>query len=199
MHVYIIYAHPSKESFTYKVLNEFTRGLADAGHTFIINDLYAINFQAAMDTAQYKRESRRDEHAPVPPDVQREHDNINKADALVFIYPLWWSDCPAIMKGWFDRVWAAGYAYSYETGVIAHSKINIKKALVICPAGHTTEDLEKIGIAESMRKIMLYDRLLGVGVKEATMEILGGQVTNDETIRKKNLERAYVLGREMFR
>jgi NAD(P)H dehydrogenase (quinone) len=57
------------------------------------------------------------------------------------------------------------------------------------------EHLEEIGIAESMRRIMLNDRLLGVGVKEAHMEILGGMVGNDPAVRRRNLERAYELGR----
>ena len=49
---------------------------------------------------------------------------------------------------------------------------------------------------ESMRKIFVNDRLLGVGVKEARMEILGGQVWNREELRRRNLETAFWLGRE---
>ena len=46
-----------------------------------------------------------------------------------------------------------------------------------------------------MRRVMLNDRLLGVGVKQAQMEILGGMVENDPITRQRNLERAYQLGR----
>ena len=55
--------------------------------------------------------------------------------------------------------------------------------------------LEEIGIAGSMRRIMLDDRLLGVGVKQAHMEILGGMMPLDDTYRKQNLQRAYELGK----
>jgi NAD(P)H dehydrogenase (quinone) len=127
--------------------------------------------------------------------VEAEQEKINKADALVFIYPVWWSDCPARLKGWFDRVFTYGYAYQYESSEHFRSKIFIEKALVLCPAGHTAEHLEVIGIAESMRCIMLKDRLLGVGVKEARMEILGGMTPADEAVRKNNLKRAYELGK----
>jgi hypothetical protein len=48
-----------------------------------------------------------------------------------------------------------------------------------------------------MRKIFVNDKLLGVGVKEARMEILGGQVWNREDLRNRNLETAYRLGREL--
>jgi NAD(P)H dehydrogenase (quinone) len=196
MHVYIVFAHPSHQSFSYAVLQAFTRGLSEAGHTFDIADLYAMNFVGDMDTAQYQREVGLVPTAPVPPDVKREHESIDKADALVFIYPLWWSDCPAKLKGWFDRVWTFGYAYVYDDDGAHTSTISLDKALVICSAGHTAEHLEEIGIAESMRNIMLHDRLLGVGAKQANMEILGGMMPHDNTYRQTNLERAYLLGEE---
>jgi NAD(P)H dehydrogenase (quinone) len=73
--------------------------------------------------------------------------------------------------------------------------MSIEKALVICSAGHTAAHLEEIGIAGSMRRLMLNDRLLGVGVKQAHMEILGGMMPLDDTYREENLHRAYELGR----
>jgi NAD(P)H dehydrogenase (quinone) len=196
MHLYIVFAHPRHSSFTFQVLCAFIRGLEKASHSYEIGDLYAINFQADLDAEQYARETGMNPDAPVPADVKMEQEKIESADALVFIYPVWWSDCPAKLKGWFDRVWTLGYAYSYQNGEHASSKIHIQKALVICPAGHPVDYLEKIGIAESMRQVMVQDRLLGVGIKSANMEILGGMVANDDAIRQKNLERAYQLGLE---
>jgi NAD(P)H dehydrogenase (quinone) len=55
--------------------------------------------------------------------------------------------------------------------------------------------LEEIGLAGSMRRLMLIDRLLGVGVKRAYMEILGGMMPLDDTHREENLRRAYELGK----
>jgi NAD(P)H dehydrogenase (quinone) len=197
MHVYVVFAHPSKHSFTWEVLGAFTRGLQDAGHSFEIGDLYEMGFQSDMGLTQYEREVGGDPDAPVPEDVQLEQAKIDRADGLVFVYPVWWSDCPAKLKGWFDRVLTFGYAYDYADDGEHVSRMSVEKALVLCPAGHPVEHLEEIGIAESMRRVMLSDRLLGVGVKEATMEILGGMVENDVAIRERNLERAYQLGKEL--
>ena len=198
MKIYIVFAHPSKESFTFAVLESFIKGLKDAGHTYEIGDLYEMNFKADMNPAEYNRETSFDAEAPLSGDIKAEQEKIDRADALVFIYPVWWSDCPAILKGWFDRVWSYGYAYCYdETGQHFSSKLNINGALVICPAGHTETYLEEKGIAQSMRRIMLNDRLLGIGIKKAKMEILGGQVLNDETIRNRNLKRAYLFGKNL--
>lgn len=196
MHVYVVFAHPSRESFTRHVLDAFTRGLSDAGHTVEIGDLYAMGFRADMDLPQYKRETGGNPEAPVPEDVTTEQAKLQRAEGLAFVYPVWWSDCPAKLKGWFDRVWTYGYAYVYDEGEHLTSRISIQKALVLCPAGHTVEHLEEIGIAESMRRIMVHDRLLGVGVKEASMEILGGMTFDQGHMREQNLTRAYDLGRQ---
>jgi NAD(P)H dehydrogenase (quinone) len=195
MHVYIVFAHPSQSSFSRSVLEVFTRGLREAGHWYEVNDLYETGFQSELAEDQYHRELGLDPGAPVPADVAQEQAKIDAADALAFIYPLWWSDCPAKLKGWFDRVLTYGYAYFYDQDEQRSSQISIEKALVLCSAGHTVEHLEETGIAESMRRIMLYDRLLGVGVKTAQMEILGGMMPGDDTYRRENLSRAYELGR----
>jgi NAD(P)H dehydrogenase (quinone) len=94
-------------------------------------------------------------------------------------------------------VWSYGYAYIYEKeGAHATSNIDVAKALVICPAGNTRKQLEDTGIAESMRRVMIDDRLLGAGIKEARMEILDGMTTGGPKQREKNLEKAYQLGKE---
>jgi NAD(P)H dehydrogenase (quinone) len=195
MHVYVIFAHPSQRSFSRSVLDAFTHGLADAGHTHDVADLYAAGFQSEMDEAHYLREVSGDHGLPVPADVAAEQAKIDRADGLAFIYPLWWSDCPAKLKGWFDRVLTCGYAYLYDTAGERGTRMSIEKALVICSAGHTAEHLEETGIAASMRRIMLEDRLLGVGVKQARLEILGGMMPLDDSHREENLRRAYELGR----
>jgi NAD(P)H dehydrogenase (quinone) len=198
MHVYIVYAHPAKRSFTREVLEAFQRGLTDSGHTFETGELYAIDFRTDMDEAEYMREVSGFPDAPVPADVAEEHRKIERADGLAFIYPLWWSECPAKLKGWFDRVWSYGYAYFYDESEQRHTHIDIDKAIVICPAGHTAEHLEDTGIAESMRRIMLNDRLLGVGVKEVSLHILGGMMPGDDTFRQANLNKAYELGKLLW-
>jgi len=162
-----------KMFFSKEVLRAFTEGLREAGHTYEVGDLYKMGFKSKMDSEQHYREVGLDPDAPLPKDVIREQEKVDRADVLAFIYPVWWSDCPAKLKGWFDRVWTYGYAYYYNKNGERQTRIAVKKAVVICSAGHTLDYLEEVGIAESMRRIMLYDRLIGVGVKEAKMEFLG--------------------------
>jgi NAD(P)H dehydrogenase (quinone) len=195
MHVYIVYAHPSDESFTHAVLSEFVRGLKEAGHSVEICDLYAIGFKATLSRDEYKREVGSDPDSPVADDVQTQHIQIDQADALAFVYPLWWGDCPAQLKGWFDRVLAYGYAYTYEDGKFL-PRLQTSKALVVCTAGDAVETLEANGVAPSMRSVMLDNRLRGSGVKNAELVILGGTALGGEETRARNLETAYRLGKE---
>lgn len=198
MHIYIVLAHPSRKSFSRSVLDAFTRGLEEAGHSYEVADLYEMGFPSEMDEAQYLRETSGDPDLPVPADVEGEQARIDRADGLAFIYPVWWSDCPAKLKGWFDRVLTCGYAYLYDTKGARSTRMSIEKALVLCSAGHTVAHLEETGIADSMRRIMLNDRLLGVGVRQARLEILGGMMPLDDTCRERNLRRAYELGRDFW-
>lgn len=195
MHIYAVVAHPSKHSFTWQVLRSFERGLRESGHSIQIADLYAMDFETDMDLTQYEREMGDDPDAPVPPDVKREQDNIAAADAVVFVYPVWWSDCPAKLKGWFDRVLTHGYAYRRGGWGDRRKPLAVERVLVLCPAGQTREGLERQGIAQSMRTIMLGDRVSSLGATEASMEILGGTTDGGEATRQRHLEYAFELGK----
>ena len=105
MKVFIIYCHPSHNSLTREVRDSFIDGLKSAGHTFILSDLYAMNFNASMSEDEYLREGFYRRELPLPPDVQAEHEKINACDAIAFIYPVFWTEAPAKLTGWFDRVW----------------------------------------------------------------------------------------------
>ena len=55
-------------------------------------------------------------------DIKVEINKLEKADYVILIFPLWWGSCPAIMKGWFDRILVNGFAYdddkSFGTGTL---------------------------------------------------------------------------------
>ena len=107
MHAYIVFAHPTRSSFTGAVLEALCRGLDEAGHTFEVGDLYTMDFRSDMTLSEYQRETnvRRDRaRSPLPDDVAEEHARIGRADGVAFVFPVWWSDCSAKLKGWFDRV-----------------------------------------------------------------------------------------------
>jgi len=191
MNILIVYAHPSEQSFTSQVLAQLRKGLEGANHQVTIVDLYEIGFQTDMSPDEYMREGFANTSFSISLDVQEQHKLLDQADAVIFLYPVWWSDCPAKLKGWFDRVYSAGYAYS-KTEEPRGMK-TISKGLVICTAGHSNQVLEESGIAESMRKVMLQDRLAD-RFAQKEMVILGGTLEGEE-VKQKWLEEAYRIGR----
>ncbi|MDR0285657.1 MAG: NAD(P)H-dependent oxidoreductase [Propionibacteriaceae bacterium] len=199
MRVHIVYAHPTHTSFTGAILAEFTRGLADAGHEHTLSDLYAMGFDPVLDADQYARESAWARDAPVPPVVAAEQAKLDAAAVWAFVYPVWWCDCPAILKGWFDRVWSAGWAYAHAPGTAAAVRV-ARKALVLCTAGHTTAQLKDTGCYQAMATSMLDDRL-GTRAVERQFVVFGGTTdltgAERETERQTQLAAAYREGRSL--
>ena len=195
MKIQIIYCHPSKKSYTYQVLKQLESNLEKEELEYEISDLYAMNFKTDMTEEEYNREGFANVSLPIPKDVKEEHEKIGKADCLIFLYPVWWSDCPSKLKGWFDRVYSVGYAYGHNnSNQIDRMKI-LKYGLVICTAGHPNEFLEEIGIAKSMRHVMIDDRL-GKRFKNKEMIILGGTL-DKEKVRQTHFETINSIGEKI--
>jgi NAD(P)H dehydrogenase (quinone) len=196
MNVFIVYAHPSPKSFTRKILDALINGLKTGGHRIEVSDLYAMNFRSDMTSEEYEREGFAQTELPLPEDVVDEHYKIEWADCIIFLYPVWWSDCPAKLKGWFDRVYSVGYAYGYNEGGRKIRKMkSVKYGVSICTAGHPNDFLEETGIATSMRKIMLDDRL-GVRFENKKMMLLGG-TQNIEKVKETHLTSVRKLGEQI--
>lgn len=179
MHVFIVYAHPSSNSFTGHVKDEFIRGLKAAGHSYEISDLYEMNFKTDISESEYLREVTYNSEAPLSEDVSAEHEKINKCDVIVFIYPLFWTEAPAKLVGWFDRVWTYGFAYG------TRKMKKLKKAIVICIAGHTLEHLKQYGHYDSMKNVMLGDRIFD-RAEDKKMIVLDGTTQLYPELRKAN-------------
>src|SRR5690349_9834095 len=176
MNILIVYSHPSKKSYTFQILDQLKSVLIRQNWNVEVSDLYAMNFQSDMTEEEYEREGFAKTELSISKDVLTEHKKIEDADCIIFLYPVWWSDCPAKLKGWFDRVYSVGYAYGYNDNT--KKMKTIKYGLIICTAGHPNEFLNEIGIAQSMQNIMLDDRL-GKRFENKEMLILGGTLQID--------------------
>nr|WP_320133388.1 NAD(P)H-dependent oxidoreductase [uncultured Holophaga sp.] len=196
MNVLVVLAHPEPTSFTQEVGRVFLEGLLEAGHTFEVADLYAEAFDPILKPAQFALETAMDSAAKRPGDIRAEQARLARAEGLVFIYPFWWSDVPAILKGWFDRVWSYGFAYAYEADRSRSTRLTVQKALAIAIAGHSDEKLDALGLREAHRRIMVEDRLLGVGIPEAALALLGGLSGNLPAERARIRDHCRKLGRE---
>jgi len=112
MRVLLVLAHPNNDSFNHVVAERAVTALTRAGHEAQLLDLYALNVRAAM-SAQERIAYHSDQ--PVLDPLIAEHVAlVRRAEALVFIYPTWWSSLPAILKGWLERVMVPGVAFVFD-------------------------------------------------------------------------------------
>ena len=194
MRVFIVYAHPSEDSFTKEVRDSFIAGLESAGHCYVLSDLYKMNFKTDMSEDEYLREAYYRRELPIPADVIAEQEKINSSDAIAFIFPLFWTDAPAKLVGWFDRVWTYGFAYGENRAMK-----QLEKGLVIVSAGNTMEYFHQTGILGAIEKVMLYDRLFD-RVKEKELIILDA-TSREKELREQNwkahLERVFKAGQNI--
>lgn len=193
MRVFVVYCHPSCDSFTHAIYERFTQGLRDAGHDITVSDLYGMDFRTDISEEEYLRETHYRSDLPLPADVAEEQRKIEAADAMAFVYPVFWTEAPAKLVGWFDRVWTAGYAYADCTMKI------LDKAVFLACAGKTLQSLEETGNLRAMETVMLGDRI-NQRAREKRMFIFDGISHYDEELlqrmKPQHLERAYRLGRE---
>jgi putative NADPH-quinone reductase len=130
MRVHVVYAHPSPTSFAAAIHRQVVDSLTAVGHEVDDLDLYAENFQPAL-----TREER-EVHYKAGPNlgtVDTYVERLRAAEALVLCFPTWWYGMPAILKGWFDRVWLPGVAFHNppEGGAIRRGLTNIRKLAVV--------------------------------------------------------------------
>jgi NAD(P)H dehydrogenase (quinone) len=189
--VHVVYAHPSEESFTAEVRDELLRGLADAGHAATLSDLYAMGFATDMTEQEYRRDAWYDSAPPLAADVLAEQAKVAASDALVFVYPVFWTEAPAKLVGWFDRVWRYGFAYGPGRSL---QKLDV--ALFLAVAGHDEHELAAQGRLASMRNVMLDDRIHD-RARHKDLVLLGGTDRHDMARRDANrpghLRRVYEL------
>jgi NAD(P)H dehydrogenase (quinone) len=113
LHFLTVFAHPIPDAYPAAVVSAFHAPLIAAGHTVDLLDLHAEDFDPRFtkeDHAHFWGDS-------IPEDVAAYHARVEKADRLVFIFPVYWWGMPAMMKGWIERVFTGGWAYMFGAGV----------------------------------------------------------------------------------
>jgi NAD(P)H dehydrogenase (quinone) len=120
---FIVHAHPEPTSYTAVLFETAQAALREGGHVVRTSDLYAMGFNpvagrhdfaapAESGALHYQKEQHHAaETKTFAADLAAEQEKLAWADLVVFQFPLWWFGLPGILKGWFDRVLAYGWAY----------------------------------------------------------------------------------------
>lgn len=130
----VVVAHPIADSMCHSMARTVVQILTEAGHEVQVEDLYQTEFLPSLTVSERQTYYR---SAFDSSDVRSQAERLLAAEALVLVFPTWWFGFPAILKGWFDRVWAPGIAYDHATdlGPIKPRLHQLRQVLAVTSLG----------------------------------------------------------------
>jgi len=189
--ILIINAHPDKESLCFALAESYKKGADSIGGQCQLVHLIDLKFNPIL-AHGYRLVSE------LEPDLLKIQQDIVQADHIVFVYPNWWATFPALLKGFFDRVFIPNFAFKYrEKGPYWDKLLKGKTARLIVTmdtpkwyyclmnrnAGHNAI---RIGILEFC------------GIKPVRISVFSPVKSSDGLKRKKWLDEVEVLGRNQM-
>ncbi|KXX70079.1 NAD(P)H-dependent oxidoreductase [Flammeovirga sp. SJP92] len=158
----LVFAHPWHGSFNKAILDTAVSKLEKQGKEYQIIDLYKDNFDPVLreeDLALYSKGETTD------PKVKEYQEILKKTEELVFIFPVWWYDLPAILKGFIDKVMLKDFSYIETKTGLKGLLTHIKKAKVISTSESPSWYLVLFG-GNVIKKAFIKATLKGVGIKD---------------------------------
>jgi len=144
----IISAHPSKDSFSNKLVEALAQ---DSGHNdvdVVVRNLYDLDFDPVLTSDDLAKIKSGD----VPDDIAKEQKLLADSEFISLVYPLWWGSFPAVLKGYFDRVLTQGFAFKI-TANGPEGLLKGKKVFLHTSMGNSVEEYENRGILKAFRQI----------------------------------------------
>jgi putative NADPH-quinone reductase len=132
MNILVLFAHPVETSFNAGLHRTIVERLTAAGHSVDDCDLYAEDFDPRMSRAE--RLAYHEGSLPSG-EVASYVERLRRADALVLSFPVWNYGYPAILKGFFDRVFLPGVSFKMVDGISMPCLHNIRKVAAVTTYG----------------------------------------------------------------
>lgn len=157
----IILAHPWHGSFNKAIFDVIAKTLSAKNKEFQVIDLNKDGFNPVMTEKELALFSKGLFSDPL---VGKYQEILSTTDELVVLFPIWWGDSPAILKGFIDKVMLKGFAYDQTASGLVGRLTHIKKALVITTS-ETPTFVYKNYLGDPIEKVFLKIVLEGVGIK----------------------------------
>lgn len=184
MKALVIFSHPNQDSFNGAVLKTVQEALGKGQHEVKVKDLYRMNWNPLLSVADLQQLYS----GSVPDDIAAEQKDVSWADMLIFIYPIWWFQQPAILKGWIDRVFSHGFAYRQTPEGAIEGLLRGRRAVIITTSGADEQNMKQNGILDAINISMVKGTLGFSGITDVVYKNLYAvpAVTDDD--RKKMLQ-----------
>lgn len=198
MKILIVYAHPEPSSFNHALKEAAIDIFKQEQHDTKVSDLYAMQFNPVANWSDFKSinpelpkqfgiiQSDAVLNNQLSDDIKLEQEKLSWADIILFQFPLWWFSAPAILKGWLDRVLAAGYAYDKEH-LFTTGFLNPKKAIISVTTQSPMSAYQADGRHGNIMQYLksFHHTLRFVGITPLEPFVAYGVMNIDDAARKK--------------
>ncbi len=167
MNVLMVLAVPRRDSLTGQAADAFAAAASANGHRLEWADLQREGFDPVLREAD--EPDWNDPDKVYSAEVRREMARVERNDATVMVFPVWWWSVPALLKGWIDRVWNNGWAYGAR-------KFPQRRAWMIGIAGGDLAAYQKRGYDAAMKTQLDTGILDYCGIPERRLELLFGAI-----------------------
>ncbi|MEZ8824003.1 NAD(P)H-dependent oxidoreductase [Vibrio amylolyticus] len=177
----VVLAHPLEHSLCSHFAEQTIEHLKTQGHEVTVKNLYEEQFNPVLSA------SERSSYYQPTFDSSQLHDDIQQlkdAESLVLVFPTWWFGFPAILKGWFDRVWAPTHAYNHasDLGAITPCLDNLKEVKVVTTLGSPWW-VDFFVLRKPVKKVLKI-ALLGACAKKCRFKMLSFYKSEDANSNK---------------
>lgn len=186
MKTLLVIAHARRAPLTGQVADAFSGAAAANGHEFEIADLASEQFDPVLREADEPDWNHPDK--VYSEEVRREMQRIERNDATVMVFPVYWWSMPALLKGWIDRVWNNGWAYGAR--MFPHRRV-----WMIGVAGGLPDSFAKRGYDTAIQTQLDVGILDYCGIAERRLQLLHGSIEGDD-YPTQILTQARALGAE---
>ena len=194
MHALIVLTHPDPNSLTHAIAEQVAHGIAASGsrHSSEIADLSVEGFDPRF---------TRNDHAVLlkqaapSTEIAAEHARLERADALVLVYPIYWWSFPSLLKGWIDRVFTQGWAYEEDENGKLQKKLQHLQVHLLAVGGADQRTYARHGYFGAMKTQIDHGIFGYCGAQVLTSELL---LVSDTGFPQAHLDTARSVGGKIF-
>lgn len=191
MRTVIVYNHPYSGSFCHALLESTKKGVLSAGYELDVIDLDQDKFNPVMsgkDLLAFR------DHKVVDEQAQDYVQRIQKADHLVFIFPIWWELMPAMMKGFIDKVIFPGAIYNYtKSGYGMKTLLTNLKSTTVITTMNTPKPIYKFVFGNAIQKSLIKGTFKKTGMKNVKWISFNMVKASKPQTREKWLEKVNTI------
>jgi NAD(P)H dehydrogenase (quinone) len=195
MKISVILAHPDKKSFNHAIARTVVEQLGNNGHSVWFHDLYEEKFDPLLVADEIP------DNAALPQTIRKQCEEIAEADGIIIVHPNWWSQPPAILTGWIDRVIRPGVAYEFlegDSGEGVPKGLLRAKAAIVFNTSNTDPEREKAVFGDPLEMIWKNSVFGLCGVPDFYRRIFSVIITSTEAQRKQWLNEVQATIASMF-